>query len=397
MKRYPGIKELAKLTKRGRVAVGHGAFLQISEFGTRSWVFRYVVNDKAHHVGLGSCTYVTLAEARQKAFEYRRLLAAGGDPLEQKRAVKRGRLLASVPAKTFQQVALKYIAQHEREWRSDHSRRQWRASLARYAFPKIGSMAIADIGVAEVLLVLDPIAAKVPETAARVKHRMALVLDWAASRDLRPQENPARRPRLLPKHKNRVKHFAALPYADIGAFMAKLRAQEELSARALELLILTATRTGELLGARWEEIDGDTWTIPGEHTKSGKAHRVPLSDRAVELLRGLPRVGEHIFPGRAGEGMGETTLRKALKRVDLSITVHGFRSTFRDWAAETTAYPNHVVEQALAHAIGNGVEAAYRRGDLFEKRRQLMQDWSDYCDRQNAPAGVTPIRSGISA
>ena len=242
-------------------------------------------------------------------------------------------------------------------------------------------MAIADIGVAEVLLVLDPIAAKVPETAARVKHRMALVLDWAASRDLRPQENPARRPRLLPKHKNRVKHFAALPYARIGAFMAKLRAQEELSARALELLILTATRTGELLGARWEEIDGDTWTIPGEHTKSGKAHRVPLSDRAVELLRGLPRVGEHIFPGRAGEGMGETTLRKVLKRVDFSITVHGFRSTFRDWAAETTAYPNHVVEQALAHAIGNGVEAAYRRGDVFEKRRRLMQDWSDYCSR----------------
>ena len=396
MKRYPGIKELAKLTKRGRVAVGHGAFLQISEFGTRSWVFRYVVNGKAHHVGLGSCTYVTLAEARQKAFEYRRLLAAGGDPLEQKRAAKRGHLLARVPAKTFQQVALEYIAQHEREWRSDHSRRQWRSSLTRYAFPKIGSMAIADIGVAEVLLVLDPIAARVPETASRVKHRMALILDWAASRDLRPHENPARRPRLLPKHKNRVKHFTAIPYADIGALMAKLRAQEELSARALEFLILTATRTGELLGARWEEISGDTWTIPGERTKSGKAHRVPLSDRAVELIRGLPHIGQHIFPGRAGEGMGETTLRKVLKRMGFRITVHGFRSTFRDWAAEQTNFPNHVVEQALAHAIGNGVEAAYRRGDWFEKRSRLMQDWSNYCDRQNASAGVTPIRTGTS-
>jgi integrase len=397
MKRYPGIKELAKLTKRGRVAVGHGAFLQISEFGTRSWVFRYVVNGKAHHVGLGSCTYVTLAEARQKAFEYRRLLASGGDPLEQKRAAQRGRLLASVPAKTFQQVALEYIAQHEREWRSDHSRRQWRASLARYAFPKIGSMAIADIGVAEVLLVLDPIAARVPETASRVKHRMALILDWAASRDLRPHENPARRPRLLPKHKSRVKHFTALPYADIGAFMAKLRAQEGISPRGLEFLILTATRTNELLGARWEEIDGDTWTIPGERTKSGKAHRVPLSDRAVELLRSLPHIGEHIFPGRAGEGMGETTLRKVLQRMGIDVTPHGFRSTFRDWAAETTAYPNHVVEEALAHAIGNGVEAAYRRGDLFEKRRRLMQEWADFCDRQSASAGVTPIRTGTSA
>jgi integrase len=386
MKRYPGIKELAKLKKRGRVAVGHGAFLQISEFGTRSWVFRYVVNGKAHHVGLGSCTYVTLAEARQKAFEYRRLIAAGGDPLEQKRAAKRERLLAGMPARTFQQVALEYITQHEREWRSDHSRRQWRASLTRYAFPKIGSMAIADIDVAAVLLVLDPIAARVPETASRVKHRMALILDWAAARGLRSHDNPARRPRLLPKHKSRVKHFVAIPYADIGAFMVKLRAQEELSARALEYLILTATRTGELLGARWEEVNGDTWTIPWGRTKSGKAHRVPLSDRAVELLSGLPRIGQYIFPGRAGEGMGETTLRKVLKRMGYAITVHGFRSAFRDWAAETTAYPNHVVEQALAHAIGNGVEAAYRRGDLFEKRRQLMWDWSDYCGRPRGAA-----------
>jgi integrase len=301
MKRYPGIKELAKLRKRGRVAVGHGAFLQISEFGTRSWVFRYVVNGKAHHVGLGSCTYVTLAEARQRAFEYRRLLAAGGDPLEQKRAAKRERLLASVPARTFQQVALEYIAQHEREWRSDHSRRQWRASLTRYAFPKIGSMAIADVDVAAVLSVLDPISARVPETASRVKHRMALILDWAAARELRPHDNPARRPRLLPKHKNRVRHFEALPYADIGAFMVELREQEELSARALEFLILTASRTGELLGARWEEINGDTWTIPDERTKSGRAHRVPLSDRAV----GWPAAHwpTH-FPGPSGGGDG---------------------------------------------------------------------------------------------
>ena len=381
MQRYPGVKELAKLTKRGRVAVGHGAFLQISEFGTRSWVFRYVVNGRAHHVGLGSCTYVTLAEARQKAFEYRRLLAAGGDPLQAQRAAKGERLLASTPARTFQQVALEYIAQHEREWRSDHSRRQWRASLTRYAFPKIGSMAIADVDVAAVLSVLDPISARVPETTSRVKHRIALILDWAAARDLRPHDNPARRPRLLPKHKNQVKHFAAVPYADIGAFMRELRAQEEPSARALEFLVLTVARTNELLGARWSEIDGDTWTIPSERAKSGKPHRVPLSARAVELLASLPRVGQHLFPGRAREEMGETTLRKVLNRMGCRATVHGFRSSFRDWAAETTAYPNHVVEQALAHAIANGVEAAYRRGDLFEKRRQLMQDWANYCVR----------------
>ena len=391
MQRYPGVKELAKLTKRGRVAVGHGAFLQISEFGTRSWVFRYVVNGRAHHVGLGSCTYVTLAEARQKAFEYRRLLAAGGDPLQ----AKRERLLASTPARTFQQVALEYIAQHEREWRSDHSRRQWRASLTRYAFPKIGSMAIADVDVAAVLSVLDPISARVPETTSRVKHRIALILDWAAARDLRPHDNPARRPRLLPKHKNQVKHFAAVPYADIGAFMRELRAQEEPSARALEFLVLTVARTNELLGARWSEIDRDIWTIPSERAKSGKPHRVPLSARAVELLASLPRVGQHIFPGRAGGEMGETTLRKVLKRMGCRATVHGFRSAFRDWAAEQTNYPNHVVEQALAHAIANGVEAAYRRGDLFEKRRQLMQDWAEYCSKPDTANGVVlPLRQG---
>jgi len=395
MQRYPGVKGLAKLTKRGRVAVGHGAFLQISEFGTRSWVFRYVVNGRAHHVGLGSCTYVTLAEARQKAFEYRRLLAAGGDPLQAKRAAKRERLFASTPARTFQQVALEYIAQHEREWRSDHSRRQWRASLTRYAFPKIGSMAIADVDVAAVLSVLDPISARVPETTSRVKHRIALILDWAAARDLRPHDNPARRPRLLPKHKNQVKHFAAVPYADIGAFMRELRAQEEPSARALEFLVLTVARTNELLGARWSEIDGDIWTIPSERAKSGKPHRVPLSARAVELLASLPRVGQHIFPGRAGGEMGETTLRKVLKRMGCRATVHGFRSAFRDWAAEQTNYPNHVVEQALAHAIANGVEAAYRRGDLFEKRRQLMQDWAEYCSKPDTANGVVlPLRQG---
>jgi integrase len=176
--------------------------------------------------------------------------------------------------------------------------------------------------------------------------------------------------------------------------MAKLRAQEGISPRGLEFLILTATRTSELLHARWEEIDSDTWTIPGERTKSGKAHRVPLSDWAVELLGGLPRVGEHIFPGRAGEGMGETTLRKVLQRMGIYVTPHGFRSSFRDWAAETTAYPNHVVEMALAHAVGNGVEAAYRRGDLFEKRRRLMHDWAEYCSRPHIEGDVVPIRVG---
>jgi integrase len=396
VKRYPGVKELAKLTRRGRYAVGHGAFLQISEWDTRSWVFRYVVDGKAHHVGMGSAEYVTLAEARQKAFEYRRLLAAGGDPLEQKRQAKHGRQRANMPAKTFQQVALDYIAQHEDGWRGDHSRKQWLASLQQYAFPKIGSMAVADIDVAAVLAVLDPIWREIPETASRVKHRIALVLDWAAARELRPHDNPARRPKLLPKHKGVKQHFTALPYTEIGAFMAQLAEHDELPARALEFLILTATRSGEVRGARWDEITGDTWTVPGERTKTGRSHRVPLSGKAVELLAGLSRSSEYVFPSQTGEQLATNAMTRLLARMGIDTTVHGFRSTFRDWAAETTAYPNFVVEQALAHAIGNGVEEAYRRGDLFEKRRRLMDDWARYCSQPAASKGEVVTLRGAS-
>jgi integrase len=398
MRRFRTTKELEKRTKRGRVAVGHGAYLQVSEFGTRSWVFRYIRDGKARHLGMGSAEYVSLAEARQRAYEYRRLLAAGGDPLEQKRAIKRERFLAAHHAKTFKQVALEYIAQHEGGWRGDHSRKQWLASLEKHTFPKIGDMAIADIDVAAVLSVLDPIWREVPETASRVKHRIALILDWAAARELRPHDNPARRPKLLPKRRGGKKHFAALPYADIGAFTADLRARQELPARTLEFLILTATRTGEVFGARWNEINGDVWTIPGERTKNGKAHRVPLSRQAADLLATLPRTSEHVFTGaRSGERMGQRTLQKLMRRMGRTETVHGFRSAFRDWAAETTSHPNHVVEQALAHAIANGVEAAYRRGDLYEKRMRLMQDWANYVDRRSVSGTVTPIRTGVLA
>jgi integrase len=398
MKRYPGIKELAKLTKRSRTAVGHGAFLQISERGTRAWIFRYVSGGKAHHIGLGSCTYVTLAEARQKAFEYRRLLAAGVDPLQHKQQARRS--LTAAAAKTFNQCAVEYIAAHEDGWRGGTSRKQWLATLKTYAFPHIGDMAIADVDVAAVLAVLDPIAREIPETANRVKHRIALILDWAAARDLRPQENPARRPKLLPKRKNGKKHFAALPYADIGAFMVRLRAHPELAAKALELLILTATRSGEVRGARWNEINGDTWTIPAERMKAYKPHRVPLCGRAIELLASLPQVGEYVFPAArtTRAAMDDHALRRLLARMGHGdITVHGFRSAFRDWAAETTAYANFVVEMALAHAVPGGAEEAYRRGDLFEKRSRLMQDWSDYCSRPHVAGDVVPLRKEVLA
>jgi integrase len=387
MKRPPTAKDLAKLTEPGRYAVGHGAYLQISEWGTRAWVFRYIRKGRARHVGMGSATYVTLAEAREKAFEYRRLLAAGGDPLEQKRGFKRERLLADARAKTFKQCALDFIAAHEAGWRGDGSRRQWTDSLARHVYPKIGDLPVGDIDVAAVLSVLDPIARTIPATAARLRHRIAAILDWAAARDLRPHDNPARRPKLLPKRKRQVKHFAAMAYPALPAFMAELRERPEMSARALEFGILTAGRPGEVLGARWDEIDlgAGLWTVPAERMKSGRPHRVPLSGRAVELLTSLPLEGDFVFLGRrTGARPHPLVLVTLLRRMGRDVTAHGFRATFKTWASERTSYPRELIEAALAHVIGDAAEQAYSRGDMLSRRRQLMEAWANYC-AQPAP------------
>jgi integrase len=382
MKRYPSAAAVAKLNKQGRWAVGDNVYLQVSEWGTKAWIFRYERDGRARHMGLGPYSLLTLAKARARGREQRRLLLDGVDPLEAKRAAKRQRLLATIRHRTFEQVARDYIAAHEDGWRGDASRKQWIASLETHAFPKIGDMPIANIDVAAVLLVLEPIARAIPETAHRIRNRIAAVLDWAAARELRQHDNPAKRPNLLSKRKKLVRHFAALPYSDIAAFMVKLRQQPGVGARALEFLILTACRPGEVLGARWDEISGNVWTIPANRMKGGREHRIPLSDRAFELLAHVPRESEYVFAGnRTGAKSYTMALVHPLRRMDYAVVPHGFRSSFRDWAAETTAYPNHVVEMALAHAIGNGVEAAYRRGDLFEKRRRLMQDWADYCSR----------------
>jgi integrase len=391
MQKYPSAKELGKKTKPGRYAVGHGAYLQISKWGTRSWILRYVRDGKARHLGLGSCTYVTLAEAREKAHAARRAMVLDDiDPLMAKRQAKRGRLLASAREKSFKQCALDYIAAHEAGWRGDHSRQQWIKSLEKHVFPRIGDL---PVDVAAVLSVLDPIARSIPETASRVRNRMALVLDWASARDLRSHDNPAKRANLLPKRKQQVQHFAAMPYAQVPAFLAELRLRPEMSARALEFAILTAARPSEALGARWSEIDGDVWIVPADRMKSGRAHRVPLAPRVVELLASMPREGEYIFVGRySGSRQSGEAMRLLLRRMGHGATAHGFRSSFRDWAAETTAHPNHVVEQALAHAVGGAVEATYRRGDLFDKRRLLMQAWADHCAKPMTRGKVVPIR-----
>jgi integrase len=397
MRKYLSAKDLGKLTKRGRYAAGPNLYLQISEWGTRAWIFRYRIDGRHRHMGLGAFDLLTLQEARERAHAARRQLKIDGiDPIEAKRTAKRERMLASARDKTFKDVALDYISAHEDHWRGDGSRLQWLQSFEKHVFPKIGDTPVGDIDVAGILNVLDPMR-NIPETAKRARNRIASILDWAAARDLRPHDNPAKRPNLLPKRKRRVEHFAAMPYADVPAFIAELRQRPEGTARMLEFLILTAARPGEVLGMCWSEVDGNVWTVPSERMKGGREHRVPLSERAVELLAAQPREGKYVFLGRrTGAQPHPMVLVTLLRRMGRDVTAHGFRSSFRDWAAETTAYPNHVVEQALAHAIGNGVEAAYRRGDLFEKRRRLMDDWARYCSRPPASKGEVVTLRGVS-
>jgi integrase len=392
MKHLPSAAAVAKLTKPGRYAVGHGAYLQVSEWKTRAWIFRYSHNGRAKHLGLGSCEYVSLAKAREKAIECRRLLADGIDPLEQKRNAALEQRLAATRSRTFRQCAIDFVAAHEDGWRGDRSRQQWLRSLQEYAFPVMADVPIAAVGVAEVLAALER-AREVPETQRRLRNRIANILDWAISRELRPNDNPAKRPGLLPKRKRQVAHFAAMPYAAVPVFLAELRQRPEPAARALEFQILTAGRPGEVLGARWDEIEGNIWVVPGERMKSGKPHRVPLSDAVVRLLRKLPRSGEHVFANGDGSKLHNMAMVRLLRVMGRHETAHGFRSSFRDWAAEQTSYPNHVVEQALAHAIGSGVEAAYRRSDLFEKRRRLMADWAKFCSKSAGKADVASLRA----
>jgi integrase len=403
MKSFRSAAEVAKLKKPGRYAVGHGVYLQISKWNTRAWVLRYIHNGRARHMGLGSAEYVTLAEAREKGYAARRMLIDGIDPLMARRRAKQEAQLQYMRDHTFEQCANAYIRAHEASWTHPRSASQWGASLGKYVYPVLGTLPISEIDLPLVLRVLEPIWLKVPETASRVRGRIEAILGWATVRGYRSGDNPARwsnhLEHLLPDQGSfrQVKRHAALPYADISHFTAKLRAEEGVAARALEFLILTAARMGEVLGARWSEIDGNMWTIPAGRMKGRRGHRVPLSKRATKMLAELPREGDLVFIGtRAGRPIDKMALHRMLTRLGCDTTIHGFRSTFRDWAAETTAYPNHVVEQALAHTVGNAVERAYRRGDLFEKRRRLMQDWADYCGRARVEGDVVALRANAA-
>jgi integrase len=397
-----------KNAKPGRHADGGGLHLLVKESGARSWVYRFMLAGKSRDVGLGAAAgagALSLADARDAASALRLKVKAGTDPLEERQRGAAEALAAAQAAKvasvTFKAVADAYIAANEGSWRNDKHRQQWRNTLATYAFPVVGDMPVASVETAHVLSILEPIWKAKPETASRVRGRIETVLDAAKARGYRQGENPARwrghLAQILPARTRLSRgHHKALPYSELPQFVGKLREREAVAALALEFAILTATRSGEVLGATWGEVDRDkaVWTIPAGRMKAGKEHRVPLSPRALEILACVePLPGTHLFPGAKGGALSGMAMAMLLRRMEVDVTVHGFRSAFRDWAAECTGYAHEVAEMALAHTIGNKVERAYRRGDLFDKRRRLMDDWASYSASDGpARATVTPIR-----
>jgi integrase len=397
--------EVTKGKTPGYFGDGGGLWLQISPALTKSWVFRFTLDGKAREMGLGPVHTVSLAEARERAREQRQLLLQGVDPIEARVSLRRTAVASAARSVTFQAEAEAYIEAHRAGWKNAKHADQWSNTLATYAYPHIGKLLVSEIDAAWVMKVLQPIWTSKTETANRLRGRIESVLDYATALKHRTGDNPARwrghLDNLLPKPAKVAKreHHAALPFVEVAAFMNSLRAQQGVSARALEFTILTAARTGEAIGARWAEIDltGALWTVPASRMKAAKPHRVPLSKAAVALLKGLQGLDEKVvFPGaQHGKPLSNMAmlalLQKRMGRPDL--TVHGFRSTFRDWAAEQSTFANEVVEMALAHKIEDPTEAAYRRGDLFEKRAKLMQAWADYCGRAQTDATVTPIRA----
>src|SRR6516165_2727162 len=385
----------------GMYGDGGGLYLRVTEDGAKNWVFRFMLNGRARWMGMGPLHTVSLAEARNRAGEHRLQRHDGIDPIEARRAERLKVQLEAAKAITFKECADAYIKAHRAGWRNGKHAGQWEATLGTYAEPLIGKLSVQAIDTALVLKVLEPIWTTKPETAGRVRGRIESILDWAKVRGYRVGENPARwkghLDHLLPARGKvrRVEHHAALPYAELPGFLVALREQEGIAARALEFLVLTAARMGETIGARWTEFDllDKIWTVTAERMKAGREHRVPLSARALAILQEMQahRHGDDGFifaGGKPGKPLSDTAFVKLLRRMGRSdLTTHGFRATFKTWASERTASQNETVEAALAHAVRNPVEAAYRRGDMFEKRRRLMQQWATFCT--TAPAQET--------
>jgi integrase len=399
-------KAAAKLArKEGVHAVGGtpGLYLHVAG-GGRSWILRYSFAGRRRDLGLGSLVDLTVAEAREEARKQRKLIRQGIDPIAAKHEQLAARKADSARRMTFRQCVTGYLDSHGDGWKNGKHRQQWQNTLDTYAGAAIGNLDVAKVDTPHVLRILEPIWKTKTETATRLRGRIESVLSWATVRGYRHGLNPARwkghLDQLLAKPSKvaRVEHYAALPYAEVGSFVEKLRRHEGIGAAALEFAILTAARSGEVRGATWAEVDmhARTWTIPAGRMKAAKQHQVPLSDAAIAVLAkmGKTRLNDFIFPGaKDDKPLSDMSLTAVLRRMGRrDLTVHGFRSTFRDWAAEQTNFSRDVAEMALAHAVGDKVEAAYRRGDLFEKRRRLMSAWARYCAQLQKKAEVMPLR-----
>lgn len=413
--------EVGRLTTPGYHFVGGvaGLILQVTESKARSWILRATVGGKRRDIGLGGFPDVTLAGAREAARVARDKIKTGTDPVEERAAARSALAASRASAITFGEAAAKYIEANEAGWKNSKHAAQWTTTLESYAYPTIGKLRVADVETQHVVNILEPLWSTKTETASRLRGRIESVLDWAKVRGYRKAENPARwkghLDHILPPRSKvqKVQHHTALNYRDVGAFMAALKAQEGTGARALEFAILTAARSGEVRGATWAEFDleAGVWTIPAERMKAEKEHRIPLSQPALVLLNALPRmVGTTlVFPNAKNGELSDMTMTATIRRMNEDsingagsgwkdsagkvVTAHGFRSTFRDWAGETTAYPREVIEHALAHQLKDKAEAAYARGTLFDKRRRLMADWAKHCATVAKLADVKPIRS----
>jgi integrase len=391
-RKAPELSALAvrRLTKPGHHAVGGvaGLALQVAPGGARTWILRMKIGAKRRDMGLGGFPDVELAQAREKARAARDLVEQGVDPILQRKQAKSALAIQQASQKTFKRCALEYIDAKSSEWSNPKHASQWANTLETYAFPTLGPLLVSHIGRQQVLEVLEPIWKTKTETATRVRGRIEKILAWATVHGYREGPNPAQwRGNLdvslpTPTKVAKVKHHKALKIGEVPAFFAALRGHAGTGARALQFAILTAARSGEVRGATWSEVDLDAkeWVVPAERMKAGKEHRVPLSTAAVELLKALPRMEgtDLVFPSSDKAVLSDMTLLAVMRRMKVDAVPHGFRSTFKDWATERANFPREVVEMALAHAIGDKVEAAYRRGDLLEKRRQLMAEWARF-------------------
>ncbi|MDN7950414.1 tyrosine-type recombinase/integrase [Burkholderia multivorans] len=401
-----GALAVSKLSKPGKHAVGRvaGLVLQISPTGAKSWLLRVTVGGRRREIGLGAYPAVSLKEAHAKAQATRDEIAAGIDPvLARKEAASRLRASQAYEI-TFEEAAKRFIKAKAPEWKNAKHGDQWRNTLAEYAYPKLGSLMVRHVARPHVMEVLEPIWTTKTETASRLRGRIEAILDWAKVKGFRDDgTNPAswrgNLDKLLPapKRTKRVRNHPALPINQMGAFMEALRGTDGVSARCLEFAILTAARSGEARGARWSEIDmrRGIWSIPAERMKAKKEHRVPLSPAAIELLKAIKRTEDQdlVFPSpRSGSVLSDMALLEVMRRQSIEATPHGFRSTFRDWAGEYTNYPRELAEVALAHIKADATEAAYWRGDVLEKRRQMMSDWATFIELPTTPGEILPMR-----